>query len=93
MLNEGATSARQEWSDILQDRNPNHRLHHGYYCVRLPNDAERSRNITRAESQRNAAEFFNNTSPWKDIPERRRFGIPGFVADISRLLMALINDR
>jgi hypothetical protein len=41
----GAISARK---DVLDGRL--HPLKHGYYCVRLPVDDERSRNITRAAS-------------------------------------------
>jgi len=90
-LTRGATSARQKWKDVIQGQI--HKLKHGYYCVRLPDDEERHRNITRAESLTLAADFFNTTSPWSDIADRHRFGIPGFVSDISRLLVRLIENK
>lgn len=60
--------------------------------MRLPDDSERAQRLSRAESQRRAAEYFDTTSPWKDVTERHRFGIPGFVSDISRLLIQLIEE-
>jgi hypothetical protein len=60
--------------------------------VRLPDDVERAQRLSRAESQRRAAEYFDTTSPWKDVIDRRRFGIPGFVSDISQLLIRLIEN-
>ncbi|OJA15787.1 hypothetical protein AZE42_14018, partial [Rhizopogon vesiculosus] len=39
-----------------------------------------------------AAEYFDTTSPWKDVADRSRFGIPGFVSDVSRLLIQLIEE-
>ncbi|KAJ7595066.1 P-loop containing nucleoside triphosphate hydrolase protein [Mycena floridula] len=90
-LTAGATGARQKWKDIILDKEPKHRLAHGYYCVRLPDDAERSRGVSKAESQRLADDFFSNTTPWSQITDRRRFGIPGFVSDISKLLVARIE--
>jgi vacuolar protein sorting-associated protein 1 len=88
-LSTGAISARQTWKQVLEGQA--HILKHGYYCVRLPDDDERSRNITRAASQRLASEFFENTSPWNEIVDRNRLGISGFVSDISKLLMNLIE--
>jgi hypothetical protein len=84
----GAISARQKWKQVLEGRL--HSLKHGYYCVRLPDDDERSRNVTRATSLRLSSEFFENTSPWNEV-DRRRLGIPGFISDISKLLINLIE--
>ncbi|KAG1852536.1 hypothetical protein F4604DRAFT_1933686 [Suillus subluteus] len=36
--------------------------------------------------------IFDTTSPWKDVTDRHRFGIPGFVSDVSRLLIQLIEE-
>jgi hypothetical protein len=90
-LSAGATNAREKWREVLEDRI--HRLKHRYYCVRLPDDDERSRKITRTEVDRNAEAFFSTTSPWKDIMvnDPRRFGMPNFVNDISVLLTAVIE--
>ena len=70
-----------------------HRLKHGYYCVQLPDDAERSRNLSRAEYQKLADDFFSSTSPWKDILHSQRFGIPNFVSNVSSLLVELIEAK
>ncbi|KAG1727762.1 P-loop containing nucleoside triphosphate hydrolase protein [Suillus paluster] len=37
-------------------------------------------------------EYFDTTSPWSDMIDRHRFGIPGFVSDVSRLLIQLIEE-
>jgi hypothetical protein len=90
----GAAGKRQMWKDLLQGQGkPTDTLKHGYYCVRLPDDDERARKISRTESQKFSADFFDNTSPWSSISERNRFGIPNFVFDISQLLVRLIESK
>jgi vacuolar protein sorting-associated protein 1 len=79
------------WKDVL--RGERHKLKLGYYCVRLPDDEERSRKIPRSESQRLATELFDNTSPWSEIEDRGRFGIPNLVSDLSKVLVHLIEKR
>ena len=91
-LGAGAINQRRRWVEIIEGRSENHKLRHGFYCVRLPDDAERTQRMSRTESQRRAAEYFDSTSPWKDVTDRRRFGIPGFVSDVSRLLIQLIEE-
>ncbi|KAG1812617.1 P-loop containing nucleoside triphosphate hydrolase protein [Suillus subaureus] len=91
-LGTGAINQRRKWIEIIEGRSEEHTLRHGFYCVRLPDDAERAQRLSRAESQRRAAEYFDTTSPWKDVIDRRRFGIPGFVSDISQLLIRLIEE-
>jgi hypothetical protein len=90
-LGTGAINQRRKWVEIIEGRSEEHTLRHGFYCVRLPDDAERAQRLSRAESQKRAAEYFDTTSPWKDVTDRHRFGIPGFVSDISRLLIRLIE--
>ncbi|KAG1850388.1 P-loop containing nucleoside triphosphate hydrolase protein [Suillus subalutaceus] len=91
-LGAGAINQRRKWVEIIEGRSEDHTLRHGFYCVRLPDDAERAQRLSRAESQRRAAEYFDTTSPWKDVTDRHRFGIPGFVSDVSRLLIQLIEE-
>jgi hypothetical protein len=67
-------------------------LKHGYYCVRLPDDDERSRNISHSECEKLATELFESTSPWSDVDDRRRFGTANLVTDLSKLLIDLIED-
>ncbi|SJL16534.1 uncharacterized protein ARMOST_20060 [Armillaria ostoyae] len=92
MLTTGASGARDKWREIILGQDQRHKLQHGYYCVRLPDDDERRRNISRDESQTAAQQFFDRTSPWRDFPDRSRFGIPALVRDISRLLVGLIEN-
>ncbi|THH10649.1 hypothetical protein EW146_g8308 [Bondarzewia mesenterica] len=89
-LKEGDVGARQRWVDVIEGQS--HRLTHGYYCVRLPDDAQRQSRISRSDAERLATDFFNQHSPWKDVSDRRRLGITNFVIDLSRLLMGLIEE-
>ncbi|KAG2365972.1 P-loop containing nucleoside triphosphate hydrolase protein [Suillus spraguei] len=91
-LGAGAINQRRRWVEIIEGRSEDHKLRHGFYCVRLPDDAERAQHLSRAESQRRATEYFDTTSPWNGVADRRRFGIPDFVSDVSRLLIQLIED-
>ncbi|KAI9568111.1 P-loop containing nucleoside triphosphate hydrolase protein [Boletus coccyginus] len=85
MLGDGAVSSRQNWLEVIEGRQ--HRLKHGYYCVRLPDDAQRAQRLSRSALQRIAADYFDTTSPWSEVTDRGRFGIPAFVTDISVLLV------
>ncbi|KAG9311765.1 P-loop containing nucleoside triphosphate hydrolase protein [Chiua virens] len=89
MLGDGAVGSKKNWLDVIEGRQ--HPLKHGYYCVRLPDDAQRAQRLSRGELQRIAEEYFDTTLPWKDVAERRRFGISGFVSDISALLVCHIK--
>ncbi|KAG6819432.1 hypothetical protein H0H93_011920 [Arthromyces matolae] len=90
-VSDGATGQLQSWKDVLEGRS--FRLEHGYYCVRLPTDAERARKTSRSDFQKSAARFFQTTYPWNTIADRDRFGIPNFVANISALLVKLIEKN
>jgi hypothetical protein len=92
-LTSGASGSRRKWHDIIEGRINAHHLKHGYYCVLLPDDDERTSGITPAESMRKATQFFNDTPPWNNVADRNRFGIPGLVTDISRLLVSLIENK
>ena len=89
MLGDGAVNARQLWLDVIEGRE--HELKHGYYCVRLPDDAQRAQRLSRSALQRIAADYFDTTSPWSEVTDRGRFGILAFVTDISVLLVSHIN--
>jgi hypothetical protein len=90
MLGEGASNARKNWKEVLEGTR--HATRHGYYCVRLPDNEQRARGVTRVEAQQMADEFFNTTVPWSQLDDRSRFGIPSFVQYISELLVKLIED-
>ena len=85
----GGSTARDNWVKVLQGKE--HVLKHGYYCVRLPDDDERRRNLSRASSQQASIDFFLRTSPWAQFTgaDRHRLGIPGFISDVSRLLISM----
>ncbi|KAJ7689053.1 P-loop containing nucleoside triphosphate hydrolase protein [Mycena rosella] len=91
ILGVGATGSRQNWKDILEGKK--HQLTHGYFCVRLRDDAERSRELSRAESERRAAAYFDTTQPWRDIVDRTRFGVPNLASFLSKLLVARIETN
>jgi vacuolar protein sorting-associated protein 1 len=91
-LTKGSTSSQKKWKEILQGDGDTDKLKHGYYCVRLPDDVERSQNIARRVLIQQAADFFDKTPPWKDVTDRSRFGIPSFVANVSTLLVQLIEQ-
>ncbi|KAF8637496.1 hypothetical protein AX17_002781 [Amanita inopinata Kibby_2008] len=81
----------QKWRDVLESRM--HKLQHGYYCVRLPDEAERVNANARAESERLADNFFRTRAPWNEMQMRNRFGIPNLVRDISTLLVQWIEKN
>ncbi|KIK61582.1 hypothetical protein GYMLUDRAFT_224459 [Collybiopsis luxurians FD-317 M1] len=87
----GAIGSRQRWKDVLQGKI--HVLRHGYYCVRLADDDERSKKLSRAESEERSTDFFANKEPWSNFEDRSRFGVPNFVKDISQLLLAMIETN
>jgi len=87
----GATGGRKRWMDILEGRE--HATKHGYYSVRLPDDEQRARGLSRAEAHSIADDFFNSTPPWDRLIDRSRLGIPNFVANISALLVQLIEKK
>ncbi|KIJ12486.1 hypothetical protein PAXINDRAFT_171167 [Paxillus involutus ATCC 200175] len=88
-LGDGAVSARRMWVDVIEGHQ--YVLQHGYYCVRLPDDAQRTQRLSRAAFQRLEAQYFDTTHPWSEVTNRGRFGIPAFVSDISALLVRLIE--
>lgn len=90
LLISGLTNARTAWKAVLEGRS--HQTRHGYFCVRLPDDEERKGGIKQVKLNRLADEFFNNASPWNEISDRSRFGIPNLVRYTSDLLIQLIHD-
>ncbi|KAF9444433.1 hypothetical protein P691DRAFT_677583 [Macrolepiota fuliginosa MF-IS2] len=92
MLLPGAIGAHQLWKQTLENQNtPNNQnyLQHGYYCVRLPDDASRQKGYT-AQNLPNP-DYFDVTRPWSEVEDRRRFGVTNLVSDVSALLVQLIE--
>jgi hypothetical protein len=88
-LGEGAVNAKKTWLNVIEGHE--HPLRHGYYCVRLPDDTQRAQRLSRSALHQLAAEFFDTTSPWSEVTNRGRLGIPTFVSDISKLLVKHIE--
>ncbi|KIY47098.1 hypothetical protein FISHEDRAFT_75009 [Fistulina hepatica ATCC 64428] len=91
-VTEGQISAREKWKALLEGRSVDHRLRHGYFCVRLRDDAERARNSTRSEAEE-AANLLFSQKPWSEITDRSRFGVDNLVDYLSRLLIQLIEEN
>ena len=90
LLPPGSLNSRKIWRGVLEGTT--HRTKHGYYCVLLPDDEQRTRGVTELQMEQKAEEFFDGTAPWNEILDRNRFGIPNFVRYISSLLVQLIED-
>lgn len=91
MLGPGSISALESWKKILAGTTSN--LKHGYYCVKMPDDRERQKGLTRAQWSAKEASFFEKTEPWKDVDDRTRFGMRNFVESTSKLLISLIETN
>ncbi|KIY48903.1 hypothetical protein FISHEDRAFT_58621 [Fistulina hepatica ATCC 64428] len=89
-VSEGQISAREKWKALLEGRSVDHKLLHGYFCVRLRDEAERSRNSARSEAEA-AANLFFSQKPWNEIKDGSRFGVSNLVDYLSRLLIRLIE--
>ncbi|KAF7305465.1 hypothetical protein HMN09_00799200 [Mycena chlorophos] len=89
MIPEGSLGLRKHWEDVLEGRK--RPLKHGYYCVRLSDDAERRSGISRDEAERRATEFFDANLPWSQIADRSRFGVKNLATFLSTLLIERIE--
>ncbi|KZT20530.1 hypothetical protein NEOLEDRAFT_1122565 [Neolentinus lepideus HHB14362 ss-1] len=88
---DGDIGVKERWQNVFRGEAEDHDLLHGYFCVRLPNDQERSQTQSRAHVHERACRFFDSVAPWKDVSDRSRLGIPGLVAYASSLLMARVE--
>ncbi|KAL5536660.1 hypothetical protein ACEPAF_483 [Sanghuangporus sanghuang] len=94
-LTSGAIGARKKWKDLITggDTPDAYALKHGYYCVKLPDDAERACNPSRPERNGIENTFFSNTIPWSIVPDRKQFGVENLVTDLSKLLTAILDQE
>ncbi|KIK91551.1 hypothetical protein PAXRUDRAFT_830752 [Paxillus rubicundulus Ve08.2h10] len=88
-LGEGAVNAKKLWLDVIEGHQ--YALKNGYYCVRLPDDAQRTQRLSRAAVQKLEGEYFDTSLPWSQAKERGRFGIPPFISQMSVLLVEHIE--
>ena len=95
MLTAGATGQRQKWHDLLagKDTDPAHSLKLGFYCVKLPEDASRNKNLTREQRKREEMDFFTLRAEGKDLRagNQSRCGVHNLVQDISKLLTEMLG--
>ncbi|KIK58161.1 hypothetical protein GYMLUDRAFT_74954 [Collybiopsis luxurians FD-317 M1] len=90
MITNGSKKVLQNWLDVIEGRQ--HRLAHGYFCTRQPDDDERATHLTR-ESQREREEtFFTITMPWCQSNARERLGTQNLVNALSYFLMDTIQS-
>jgi hypothetical protein len=87
LIDPGADSARDRWVRTIEGKEEHLQL--GYYCVRLPNERERSRSLPE-EARIVEDEFFSLNSPWQEMKDRTHLGIPAFLHSISNILVNLI---
>ncbi|KAK7461117.1 hypothetical protein VKT23_009043 [Stygiomarasmius scandens] len=91
MLGTGSTKALSIWLDVIEGRG-RHKLAHGYYCTRQPDDAERNNPATAAKARDTETTFFKNTSPWARSSHLHRFGTDNLVNKLSSSLVRIIDD-
>ncbi|KAF7362558.1 Interferon-induced GTP-binding protein Mx2 [Mycena venus] len=90
LLSTGQTTSRALWLDVIMGRK--HRLHHGYFCTRQPDDEERANGITATEARRIETEFFANSDPWTTCSRQERLGTDNLVSTLSNCLVQMIAD-
>ncbi|KAF8335514.1 P-loop containing nucleoside triphosphate hydrolase protein [Amanita rubescens] len=81
----------KKWREVLEGKT--NILQHGYYCVRLPDEAERLKKLSRAETEGLAERFFKERFPWNKMKDRGRLGVPNLVRDVSALLVQWIEKN
>ena len=91
-LTSGAIKQQENWLDVLEGRNVQHRLNHGYFCTRQPDDAERRAGVSSAQARSSETAFFAKTAPWSKSSHHHRFGTPNLVKTLSSLLTNIIDD-
>ncbi|KAJ6593012.1 Dynamin central region-domain-containing protein [Mycena capillaripes] len=89
LLSAGSTTARTLWHDVILGRR--HKLRHGYFCTRQPDDDERANGITAAEARRIETEFFARSDRWAMCPEQR-LGTDNLISTLSSRLVEMISD-
>lgn len=82
-----------QWVDIL--RGHSHRLKHGYFVTKQPNQDALNKGIDNLTARRQETEFFETTSPWntelRDL--QHRFGTQRLAQYLSKELGKLITLR
>jgi hypothetical protein len=79
------------WLDVIEGRR--HKLHHGYYCTRQPDEAERIKGITVLEARKTERDFFARAPGWSTSTEKDRFGTDKLISTLSSLLIEIIGEK
>jgi hypothetical protein len=90
MVPAGNEQLLDNWLRIMEAKA--HRLTHGYYCTKQPNDKERAQGIKSETARERERTFFEETAPWKTSSAKVRLGTPNLVGTLSHLLMQLIRE-
>lgn len=79
--------------DIL--RGHSHRLRHGYFVTKQPNQDALNKGVDSVTARQQEAEFFRSTAPWnRELTDLKgRFGTPKLTQYLSKELGKLIIRR
>ncbi|KAJ7871922.1 P-loop containing nucleoside triphosphate hydrolase protein [Mycena leptocephala] len=91
LISAGSTKSRALWLDVIEGRR--HKLHHGYYCTRQPDEAERIKGITVLEARKTERDFFARAPGWSTSTEKDRFGTDKLISTLSSLLIEIIGEK
>lgn len=92
-LTSGATQSKESWLAIVEGRDVKFPLSLGYYCTRQPDEDERRAGITNAHARQVENDFFAHTPPWSATTHPQHFGTRNLVANLSKLLTKIIDER
>ncbi|KAJ7483869.1 P-loop containing nucleoside triphosphate hydrolase protein [Mycena galericulata] len=91
LISSGSTKARALWLDVIEGRR--HKLHHGYYCTRQPDEDERAKGMTVPEARKVESDFFARSAGWSTSIEQERFGTDKLISTLSSLLVEIIGEK
>jgi hypothetical protein len=86
------SKAREQWLEVIEGRNAEKSLLHGYFCTRQPDDEEREQGTTPAGARQAETYYFMNTEPWSKSSHKHRFGTGRLVETMSSLLERVIRE-
>ncbi|KAJ7032332.1 P-loop containing nucleoside triphosphate hydrolase protein [Mycena alexandri] len=91
LVSAGSTKSRALWLDVIERRR--HKLLHGYYCTRQPDEEERARGVTVSEAREAERDFFAAAPGWSTSAEQDRFGTDKLISTLSTLLIQNIVEK
>ncbi|KAJ7742281.1 P-loop containing nucleoside triphosphate hydrolase protein [Mycena metata] len=91
LISAGSTKSRALWLDVIEGRR--HKLLHGYYCTRQPDEEERAKGVTVSEARKAERDFFASTPGWSTSTDQDRFGTDKVISTLSTLLVQIIVEK